>query len=58
MKEKELLRSYRFRTYLNELPMNRRDFKILPDFIKSDILTGYQEWINNSVTILPTKVAE
>jgi hypothetical protein len=58
MKEKELLRSYRFRTYLKELTMNRRVFKVLPGNIKSDILKGYREWLDNAVTLLPTKTVE
>ncbi len=45
MKEKELLRSYRFRGYLSELGMNRRFFKVLPNQQKVDILNGYKEYI-------------
>ena len=55
MKEKQLLRSYQFRDYLKQLGMNRRDFKIIPGDIKTTILKGYKEYIDNSVTLLPTK---
>lgn len=47
MKEKQLLRNYRFRDYLKELGINRKDFKNLRPKLKSNILVGFTSTLTN-----------
>ena len=42
MKQKELLRSYKFREYLTYLDTNRREFAKMADHEKTKILIGYK----------------
>lgn len=47
MKEKQLLRNYRFRDYLKTLDIKRKDFKGLPPKLKSNILIGFSSTLTN-----------